>query len=124
MLDGLDGKVLQVSRDGLGFVEELQTNRRYPFTFDKIVGYKGETLKELEAMGIRAGARVRFVPTFDKIVVTKIYPVADVQTKCPNCQKPITVVPVPKDTLEIVCQHCGYHEKHAYWVGDTIYRDV
>ena len=52
-----EGIILQVGRDGLGFVEEPTSKKRFAFTFDKIRGYRGESLRKL---GIHAGARVRF----------------------------------------------------------------
>ena len=114
----MEGRVLTVSGDGLGFVEDIDTNRRYPFTFDKIEGYKGETLKELEAMGIQAGSRVRFVPTFDKVVIKKIYPMARIAPKnCPRCSKPITMVPLEENRWELDCPSCGYHDRKDYWIG-------
>ena len=52
------GVVLEVTKDGLGFLEEEQSKKRFAFTFDKIRGYRGETVREL---GIRVGSRVRFI---------------------------------------------------------------
>ena len=53
----LRGKVLRVVPTGLCFVEEASTGKVYPFTFDKIRGYRGETVREL---GLRSGLCVRF----------------------------------------------------------------
>lgn len=114
----MEGRVLTVSRDGLGFVEDIDTNRRYPFTFDKIEGYKGETLKELEARGIQAGSRVGFFVTYDKGVITKIYPIAEIPpTECPACGRPITKVPVSDNRWELDCPSCGYNVRKDYSVG-------
>jgi DNA-directed RNA polymerase subunit RPC12/RpoP len=113
--EGLEGRVLNVSKDGLGFVEDLETSRRYPFTFDKIEGYKGENLGELEVMGIAPGAYVRFIPTYDRILVTKIYPLAD--AKCPNCKENVAVPLIP-DTWTVDCPRCGYSGYKKYWIGN------
>jgi hypothetical protein len=53
----LGGKVVRVVPTGLCFVEEASSGKVYPFTFDKIRGYRGETVREL---GLRSGLSIRF----------------------------------------------------------------
>lgn len=56
------GKVLRLDRVGLGVIvtDSPETNysgREFPFTFDKIDGYKGESLN---ALGLSEGTTVKF----------------------------------------------------------------
>ncbi len=50
-----DGVITRIEDFGLGFVESRKTGERYAFRFDKIDGYRGETLREL---GLREGSEV------------------------------------------------------------------
>jgi len=53
----LGGKILEVIPTGLCFVVDASSGKVYPFTFDKIRGYRGETVREL---GLRSGLHIRF----------------------------------------------------------------
>jgi len=53
----ITGIVVKLNKDGLGFLEEEGSKSRFAFTFDKIIGYKGESAIEL---GLHPGVRVRF----------------------------------------------------------------
>jgi hypothetical protein len=58
------GVVVKLNEDGLGFLEEEGSKSRFAFTFDKIVGYKGESALEL---GLYPGVRVRFSVHQEKV---------------------------------------------------------
>lgn len=47
--------ITRIEGFGLGFVESRSTGERYAFRFDKIDGYRGETLREL---GLHEGSTV------------------------------------------------------------------
>lgn len=49
------GTIVRLERFGLGFVEMEGGSEQYPFSFDKIEGYRGQPLKSL---GLRLGAVV------------------------------------------------------------------
>jgi hypothetical protein len=52
--------ILSVNPGGLAYVES-SAGEQYPFTFDKIIGYRGEYPKELKRFGrrgLRAGVQV------------------------------------------------------------------
>ena len=59
-----EGKVVQVIRSGLAYLEEDQSKERFAFTFGKIRDYHGESAGEL---GLRVGSRVRFRTTDDHV---------------------------------------------------------
>lgn len=50
-----EGVITRIEDFGLGFVESRRTGERYAFRFDKIDGYRGETLREL---GLHEGSTV------------------------------------------------------------------
>ena len=52
------GTIVRVSADGTGVVTDASSGRSYYFTFDKIRGYRGESLR---ALALKAGSRVRYV---------------------------------------------------------------
>ncbi|NBB82665.1 MAG: hypothetical protein GVY28_04600 [Alphaproteobacteria bacterium] len=54
------GRIVQVSDTGVGVIEGLSDHGAYAFTFDKIRGYRGESIREM-ALGI--GTRVTFRTT-------------------------------------------------------------
>ena len=56
----LEGVILEVVPQGLVYVEEPQSKKRYVFTFGKIRDYRGESAREL---GLRVGTRLRFSTT-------------------------------------------------------------
>jgi excisionase family DNA binding protein len=58
------GEITGVNRDGLAFLQDLQSGRRYAFSFDKIDGYRGQTVREI---GLKVGTRVHFGASEDQI---------------------------------------------------------
>jgi hypothetical protein len=55
--DPRQGRIVQVSDTGVGVIEGLSDQSAYAFTFDKIRGYRGESVRE---MALRAGTSVLF----------------------------------------------------------------
>lgn len=53
----LSGQIVRLERYGLGFVKVEGTGEQYPFRFDQVTGFKGESLKE---MSVHVGSRVSF----------------------------------------------------------------
>ena len=51
------GKILRIENWGLAFIQDPHSNEIYPFTFDRIQGYAGETVSET---GLRVGRSVQF----------------------------------------------------------------
>lgn len=58
----LVGKIIKLDGcAGLGFLlQEGQEGELRPFTFDKLTGYRGESVRELKSMGFRKGSIVKF----------------------------------------------------------------
>ena len=67
------GEVVRLDRHGLAILKTKDEGRFYPFTFDKIRRYRGESPKEI---GLRRGTEVRFVTENDKISDVEILPKA------------------------------------------------
>ena len=58
MNDGREqGTIVRVDRHGLAMVKTARGNATYPFTFDKIRHYRGQTASEI---GLKQGATVSF----------------------------------------------------------------
>lgn len=72
------GVVIRVNRWGLGFIEECVSRRRFVFTFEKIEGYTGETLREL---ALRAGDRIEFIASADEIECIYLFKIPRSQEK-------------------------------------------
>lgn len=53
----MEGNVVRLEDFGLGFIQPEQSNQQYPFTFDKIEGYRGEPPNTL---GLHVGSNVTF----------------------------------------------------------------
>lgn len=51
------GVVVQVDSSGVGLIEENTTHLKYPFTFDTVKGYYGQTLS---TAGLVRGSEVKF----------------------------------------------------------------
>ena len=51
------GRVYNAANDGLAYIAEEGTKNLYSFTFDRIEGYRGETIEELK---LDTNRRVRF----------------------------------------------------------------
>ncbi len=51
------GKILQVNDKGFGIVEDEESHSQFTFTFDKILGYRGQKIQEL---GLQNGSHVQF----------------------------------------------------------------
>jgi len=68
------GRVLRLDKVGLGIIvsdasEAQIEEKEYPFTFDKIEGYKGESLKDLaKELGLSDGQAVKFTLDGDDLV--------------------------------------------------------
>lgn len=58
------GTIKQIDASGVGLLEDDETFRKYPFTFDCIKGYYGQPIRKT---GIVPGAHVKFY-TFNDIV--------------------------------------------------------
>jgi len=52
------GKIVRIEGDGTGFVKDSEADKAYIFTFDKIPGYRGESIREIARRGIKVGASV------------------------------------------------------------------
>lgn len=61
------GKILQVSDKGFGIVEDEESHSQFTFTFDKILGYRGQKIQKL---GIHSGSHVQFDTTAASEVVS------------------------------------------------------
>ncbi len=61
------GVICALTPQGLGLIRPENSERFLIFTFDKIPGYRGESLKEMYALGIREGSHVVFSAT-DRLV--------------------------------------------------------
>lgn len=66
-LEPHEGVILRVNEQGLGIVKDTHSQEQFVFTFDKIIGYRGESAREL---GLIAGAHVRFNATAGTQVVS------------------------------------------------------
>lgn len=58
------GALIRINNAGLCFIEENTSGRRYVFTFDKIVGYAGQSPGEL---GLRIGRQLRFLSDAEQV---------------------------------------------------------
>ena len=58
------GTIVQMDSFGLAAVKSEGDGRIYPFTFDKIRSYRGESPREI---GLRLGTQVRFLAADGKI---------------------------------------------------------
>jgi hypothetical protein len=58
------GIIVRLDRLGLAEVKTIDDGRVYPFTFDKILSYRGESAGEL---GLRLGAQVKFLADEGKV---------------------------------------------------------
>ena len=67
------GTIVQIDSFGLAAVKTEGDGRIYPFTFDKIRKYRGESPREI---GLRLGAQVRFLAADGKIKDVEILPKA------------------------------------------------
>jgi len=67
------GVIVRLDRHGLAILETKENGRAYPFTFDKIRSYRGQSPRE---MGLRRGAQVKFVADDGKIKDVEILPAA------------------------------------------------
>jgi len=58
----LEGIIRLIDPRGVAVIEELgaKPHRMHAITFDKIAGYVGGTVAEMNEQGIKVGARVRF----------------------------------------------------------------
>ena len=63
------GTVIYVNPASLAIVEEAGSEDVYPFTFDKIAGYRGETARELP---VARGSHVRFVIENDVVSTVEV----------------------------------------------------
>ena len=64
----LEGTIVRFDRSGLGVI--LSTGTQYPFTFDKLEGYRGEQPGEF---GIREGCSVTFSVDAAGLVVKSVF---------------------------------------------------
>ncbi len=63
----LEGTVVRVDRSGLGVISTGGT--QYPFTFDKLEGYRGEQPWEY---GLREGCSVKFSVDAEGLIVKSV----------------------------------------------------
>ena len=63
------GTITQLTRSGMGYLREAGSGRDFVFTFSRIDGYRGESLRE---MGLKAGSAVDFYCDGER--VTSIVP--------------------------------------------------
>lgn len=63
------GTIVRLETYGLGFVKQAGTQKQYPFTFDKIEGYHGQAVKELD---LAIGSSVDFELSDDRIAEVHI----------------------------------------------------
>jgi hypothetical protein len=63
------GKVVRLENFGLGFLQPEGSQKQYPFTFDQIDGYRGESPWTL---GLRIGADVNFILRDDQIEMIQL----------------------------------------------------
>jgi len=66
------GQIVRLNPGGLAYIHDEQNQRYYPFTFDKIRGYRGQyhyELTDFYKKGLREGITVQFTldDTEDKI---------------------------------------------------------
>jgi hypothetical protein len=54
------GTIVLLSQSGVGLVQLEDSKKVFIFTFDKIPGYRGESVRELGARGVREGQTVVF----------------------------------------------------------------
>jgi len=59
------GKIVRIEHDGFGFVKDIDADKAYMFTFDKIPGYRGESIREIARRGIKVGATVTVTTASD-----------------------------------------------------------
>jgi excisionase family DNA binding protein len=59
-----EGRIVQINRGGLIFIEDVATKRKFVFTFDRLAGYEGQSAAEV---GLRPGVRVRFIAREDEV---------------------------------------------------------
>jgi hypothetical protein len=67
-----NGIIVRLSDQGCGLVRLQGSTQCFLFTFDKIPGYGGETVRELEQRGFRAGLEIRFTAhhkTVDRLTI-------------------------------------------------------
>jgi hypothetical protein len=62
------GKILQVNDKGFGVIEDEESHSQFTFTFDKILGYRGQ--KKIQELGIHSGSHVQFDTTAASEVVS------------------------------------------------------
>jgi len=58
------GRIHRIEEIGLGILVDEKTNREYPFTLDKVKGYRGQPLK---ALSIKNGSLVHFLVRQDRV---------------------------------------------------------
>jgi hypothetical protein len=42
-----EGRIVQINRGGLIFIEDVATKRKFVFTFDRLAGYEGQSAAEV-----------------------------------------------------------------------------
>ena len=58
------GKVVRLESFGLGFLQQEGSEEQFPFRFDQISGYRGESPRSI---GLRIGADVSFTLRNDRV---------------------------------------------------------
>ena len=67
-LERHEGVLRRLTRDGFGIIEDNRSHDWFAFTFDKIVGYRGQDAQEL---GLSVGANIAFsVPVGSQVVAS------------------------------------------------------
>jgi hypothetical protein len=69
--DFQSGTIVRLDNYGLAIVKTKETGDVYPFTFDKVLHYRGQSAREI---GLRLGAHVRFLADDGKIRKVEILP--------------------------------------------------
>ena len=81
----MTGVVIKLNNDGLAFLEEDLSKSRLAFTFDKILGYKGESSGELR---LCLAPRVQFSVRDEKIVASPRPAIPESSSEPPTGCKP------------------------------------
>jgi hypothetical protein len=63
------GKVVRVESFGLGFLQPEGSEEQYPFRFDQISGYTGESPRK---MGLQIGSAVNFTMRDDRVEMIQL----------------------------------------------------